>query len=504
VRAWFAVIVANECRNHRRREGRLRARHLRAAPPVTTTTEDPDLEGLGRAMAELPDHERRAVALHHLAGYGIPATAATLGCSERTARTWIASGLSRLRRRLGAAVVLIALGAAAQGAEPGPGLVAATRAAAAARRPRRTGWWIAAAGAALVLVAAGAVVVRVTTADHRTDHGGADAMPPPPAVAASDRTAVPVPAAAVPSALRPALPPPGPVDGATADDGPPLRWLGRRPGDSDRRLLVLAHYGTDEAEARAILEALGRGLLPRGWTVVVAWRPGDRDGSHPRPGDALRLVAALDRQAAMPAPRTVLAGVSFGGDSALAAGVSGLVPVAGVVAWPGRAPARTGATIPVLIIGSRSDDLGWGPDLVSGAERLRRAGVPVDLRLGDGVDHVPDLDDAVLAGWLDGIVPRTLTGAADPAAARRRIAGGGDADIVSALRISVPGRPRRTFPCSPAACGGPRTTGPGWPLGRRSTAFVFGPRSVPPPVRIPGRPWSSSSPVGPSSGGRRR
>ncbi|MFM2092795.1 MAG: hypothetical protein RLZZ127_3284, partial [Planctomycetota bacterium] len=155
--AWFAAIVANECRTHLRRERAIHERHRRAAPPTAPDAE-PDLEMVRAALAAIPDHERSAVALHHMAGRTVAETARALGCAERTARSWIGSGLQRLRRRLGAAGILLLAGVAAQGAEPS----AATRAAvddrvAAARPPGTRG--IAIAGAAAAALAAAGIVL---------------------------------------------------------------------------------------------------------------------------------------------------------------------------------------------------------------------------------------------------------------------------------------------------------------------------------------------------------
>lgn len=97
-RAWFMTLVINRCRKHQRGEGR-RAVYERAAPaahPGPTTC--PDLgEAVRAAISELPEHERDPVEMRYLAGLDFPAIAAALGRGEKTVRSQVDRGLSRLR-----------------------------------------------------------------------------------------------------------------------------------------------------------------------------------------------------------------------------------------------------------------------------------------------------------------------------------------------------------------------------------------------------------------------
>ena len=53
-------------------------------------------------LAELDDPYRTALRLRYLEGLGFPEIAARMSTLERTARTWVGRGLTRLRRRLDA------------------------------------------------------------------------------------------------------------------------------------------------------------------------------------------------------------------------------------------------------------------------------------------------------------------------------------------------------------------------------------------------------------------
>lgn len=426
-RAWFAAIVANECRRHMRQEVRLRNRHRRM-PAATAAESEPDLEALRQALTELPDHEQSAVTMHHLAGQPIVEVARALGCSERTARTWIQSGCMRMRRRLGAAVILLLTGAAAQGAEPTPATVAAVRqAVAVARSPRtRVPAWTAATLAGFAGIAAIAWWLMASRP--------LASAAPGPAVAAAPVTplATPTPDPTRPDTTRR-------LEGASNDGGPLVNWVGERPAGADRRLVVFGHPGTDQAEAWGQARLLGSAALTRGWAVVVAWRPEDPDGSHLRPTDVVRLLAALDREEAVPLYRTVLAGISAGGDSALTAGLAGLVPAAAVVGWPGRPPPRIGWRAPTLIVGLADDALGWAPDLKAIEKGLRGVGVAVELHLVPGDGHVPGGKAMDLAGWLDRVVPAGARPGMTAAEARRLIAAAGpDAALAAAIQVLGP------------------------------------------------------------------
>jgi RNA polymerase sigma factor (sigma-70 family) len=97
VRGWLVTIA------HRKALDQLRARARRAAP----TGDLPDEAGietsfvhddaLRAAVATLPDKQRAAVLLHHVAGLPYAEVARELGGSEAAARRAAADGIARLR-----------------------------------------------------------------------------------------------------------------------------------------------------------------------------------------------------------------------------------------------------------------------------------------------------------------------------------------------------------------------------------------------------------------------
>jgi RNA polymerase sigma factor (sigma-70 family) len=96
VRGWLVTIA------HRKALDQIRSRNRRPMPtadlPEAATT-DGDLadDALRAAVASLPDKQRAAVVLHHVAGLPYADVAAELGGSEAAARRSAADGIARLR-----------------------------------------------------------------------------------------------------------------------------------------------------------------------------------------------------------------------------------------------------------------------------------------------------------------------------------------------------------------------------------------------------------------------
>ena len=422
-RAWFAAIVANECRNLLRRERRAR-RHrvaLAATVPVSTSPDDPSLdhEELRHALGELPDHERSAILTRYLAGADTSEAAAALGCSERSIRSWTAAGMARLRRRLGAAALLVFLGESARAAEPTPSLVAGSRELAASAKPVIHRWPLAPSWLGISALALGGLLAGVMTL-----------------LALSERTST----AAASLAATPAAPANStPVQraGDVTSAGPPLRWVARQLGPVTRRLVILGHAGTDAAQAEALLARFALAADGPGWLVLVAWRSQDRDASDPSPLDAVRLIADLDRQQPLSPNRTIIAGISYGGESALTAALAGLVPIAGAIGWPGLVSGRLVVPVPILLGGCRDDRTLWTQGLQSGIQALQTFSAPLTVDVEPGTEHMPDPVRPALRQWLERTIPAQAA-ALDTnetlQAARTRLASADPAELARALR----------------------------------------------------------------------
>ena len=89
---------------HRQVLQALKQRGRRRTPPLPEGLEAPEASSEGTAALEalsfLPDPERRAVALRHLAGQSPGEIARLMEVPEGTVRSWISRGLARLREHM--------------------------------------------------------------------------------------------------------------------------------------------------------------------------------------------------------------------------------------------------------------------------------------------------------------------------------------------------------------------------------------------------------------------
>lgn len=100
--AWLRLVVNRLSTDRWRRIGVRRARAAAEAPlpPVNPPSEDVVL--LVRAMRELPDTQRRALALHYLLDRSVAEIAAETGTSLGTVKSWLSRGRAALAATLGA------------------------------------------------------------------------------------------------------------------------------------------------------------------------------------------------------------------------------------------------------------------------------------------------------------------------------------------------------------------------------------------------------------------
>ncbi|MCA8935055.1 MAG: sigma-70 family RNA polymerase sigma factor [Planctomycetes bacterium] len=104
---WFATVVVNCARNHRKKMNRMRLRESKLRPTTEdsarlSTAEQSELrEQLLRALSDLPEGEREAVTLCHMAGLTQTQASSELGVALNTVKSQVKRGLDRLRQRLG-------------------------------------------------------------------------------------------------------------------------------------------------------------------------------------------------------------------------------------------------------------------------------------------------------------------------------------------------------------------------------------------------------------------
>ena len=108
-RAWRSTVVANLCRDRRRRTGARRSAEREAAAlGLPARLPDPDAparakearEALRCALAALPEREREAFVLRDLEGVGTRETAEVLGVTPSTVRSLATLARRRLRELL--------------------------------------------------------------------------------------------------------------------------------------------------------------------------------------------------------------------------------------------------------------------------------------------------------------------------------------------------------------------------------------------------------------------
>ncbi|AHH96102.1 RNA polymerase sigma factor [Kutzneria albida] len=106
LKPWLLTIALNTWRNAARDASR-RPHHVPVATLPERLHEGPGVEELvesgesqrelGALLADLPQAQRTAVVLRHVAGLSMTEVAAVLGCPEGTAKSHVSRGLRRLR-----------------------------------------------------------------------------------------------------------------------------------------------------------------------------------------------------------------------------------------------------------------------------------------------------------------------------------------------------------------------------------------------------------------------
>ncbi len=105
-RGWLATVARNLAHKHYRKEGRLKARELRATKSGTAPSTDEVVareelrSSVVQAVLALPEPYRKIVLLRHFNGLDIAECAASLGIPESTARTHLSRAAERLRATL--------------------------------------------------------------------------------------------------------------------------------------------------------------------------------------------------------------------------------------------------------------------------------------------------------------------------------------------------------------------------------------------------------------------
>jgi RNA polymerase sigma-70 factor (ECF subfamily) len=98
--AWLRVVVNRLSADRWRRLGVRRARAAAEPPLPAVSPPSEDVVLLVRAMRELPDKLRRALALHYLLDRSIAEIAVETGASQNTVKSWLFRGRTMLAAAL--------------------------------------------------------------------------------------------------------------------------------------------------------------------------------------------------------------------------------------------------------------------------------------------------------------------------------------------------------------------------------------------------------------------
>jgi predicted esterase len=177
-------------------------------------------------------------------------------------------------------------------------------------------------------------------------------------------------------------------------------------------LVILMGGGAgDEGIARDVQGGVGQDLVDRGWVVATPVSPNGRSFR----GDNNRLIPllidALQKDERISKGRTLLAGISNGGMSALEIAAATPQDYAGIMAVPALVPRglnlRALADMPIYLRIGDQDEAGWQDRLDETATALRAAGAQVDAGLVFMSPHMFAMEWETLDPWLQTILPAT-------------------------------------------------------------------------------------------------
>lgn len=147
-----------------------------------------------------------------------------------------------------------------------------------------------------------------------------------------------------------------------------------------------------------------RELASLGWAVVVPVSPDNRSFRGVNVDRVRELVGVLQAREDVAQGKTLLAGISAGGMSALEIARRHPEEILGVMAVPAlvrnASNLKTLAGMPVYLRIGSDDELGWGMQYDATVEALTAVGVKLDAQLLYGESHMFGLDWDRVSDWL--------------------------------------------------------------------------------------------------------
>jgi len=192
-------------------------------------------------------------------------------------------------------------------------------------------------------------------------------------------------------------------------DGSSLDVFIVKPGvehEAPHPLVVLMGGGPGNASiSRDTSQWLGSGFAQRGWYVVVPVSPNNRSFRGSANNDKIQqLISVLVERDAVAKGKTLLAGVSNGGMSALEIARRNPQSYMGVAAVPALSDQDTDNSVlqgfPVYLRIGSEDQLDWAARFDETVTSLAAAGVDLDAEILDGAPHMFRMDWSSLSPWL--------------------------------------------------------------------------------------------------------
>jgi dienelactone hydrolase len=175
-------------------------------------------------------------------------------------------------------------------------------------------------------------------------------------------------------------------------------------------LVILMGGGSgEEGIARDVQGGVGQDLADRGYVVAVPVSPNARSFRGENNRLIPMLAEALKKDERIRKGKSLLAGISNGGMSALEVAAAAPQEYAGIMAIPALVPRglnlRPLAGMPIYLRIGDQDEAGWQDRLDETAAALRAAGAQVDAGLVFMSPHMFAMEWETLDPWLQTILP---------------------------------------------------------------------------------------------------
>ena len=199
----------------------------------------------------------------------------------------------------------------------------------------------------------------------------------------------------------------------TLADGETLAVFMVRPDASEHpnRLLILFGGGPGNASIAADTSRwLGSQFAARGWLVAAPVSPDNRSFRGPRNNQrVVQLIEALRQRENIAEGKTMLAGISNGGFSALEVARRNPESYYGVIAVPALSSSefdnRPLRGFPVYLRIGGDDELGWADRFDETVDAFTGAGVDLDAAILDSARHMFEMSWETLDPWLERVAP---------------------------------------------------------------------------------------------------